>query len=92
MKKIIEERSLQLNRRAFLGKTALGIGGIGLASLLGTPYFNTTKNGIITSATPQAGIKGALDGLHHPAKIKGLFISSKVVVLLNWSYLIISPC
>jgi hypothetical protein len=37
-KKIIEERSLQLNRRAFLGKTALGIGGIGLASLLGTPF------------------------------------------------------
>ena len=69
-KKIIEERSLQLNRRAFLGKTALGIGGIGLASLLGTPYFNTTKNGVITSATPNTGIKGALGGLHHPAKIK----------------------
>ena len=69
-KKIIEERSLQLNRRAFLGKTALGIGGIGLASLLGTPYFNTTKNGVITSATPNAGVKGSLGGLHHPAKIK----------------------
>jgi hypothetical protein len=69
-KKIIEERSLQLNRRSFLGKTALGLGGIGLASLLGTPYFNKTKNGVITSATPQSGMKGVLDGLHHPAKIK----------------------
>ena len=41
-----------------------------MASLLGTPYFNTTKNGVITSATPNAGFNGSLGGLHHPAKIK----------------------
>ncbi|MGA0384427.1 MAG: DUF1501 domain-containing protein, partial [Flavobacteriaceae bacterium] len=69
-KKIIDERALILNRRSFLGKTAMGIGGVGLASLLGSGFFDPTKTPLQTSIGGSAGVKGVLDGLHHPAKIK----------------------
>ncbi|MEP0302447.1 MAG: twin-arginine translocation signal domain-containing protein, partial [Maribacter dokdonensis] len=69
-KKIVEERSLILNRRSFLGKAALGVGGIGLASLLGTNLFRKVENGLYTADSGPTGVKGVLDSLHHPSKIK----------------------
>ena len=42
-KKILEERSLILNRRSFLGKTALGVGGVALASLIGANYLKRAR-------------------------------------------------
>ena len=68
-KKILEERSLILNRRSFLEKTALGVGGVALASLLGASFFRN-ENGVLTADNGPTGIKGILDSLHHPAKIK----------------------
>src|SRR5690606_22540223 len=69
-KKILEERSLILNRRSFLGKTALGVGGVALASLLGANLFRKGENGILTKDDGLEGVKGILNSLHHPAKIK----------------------
>lgn len=63
-----EERSLQLNRRAFLSKSALGIGGAALASLLGLRFFRPSAKGLMEE--DQAGLQGILDVLHHPAKAK----------------------
>ena len=68
MKKIIKERSLNLNRRAFLSKSTVGIGTAALASLFGMSFFSKNKNGIITENVE--GAKGILDALHHPAKAK----------------------
>ncbi len=62
-----EERSLQLNRRAFLGKSAIGIGTAALSGLLGMSFFSKGKDGIITE---NKGIKGVLNKLHHPAQAK----------------------
>lgn len=69
-KKIIEDRSLILNRRAFLGKSALGIGGAALSSLLGVSCFRKSESGLLTPDSSAGGIKGVLNSLHHPAKIK----------------------
>ncbi len=69
-KKILEERSLILNRRAFLGKSALGIGGVALGSLLGVNCFRKDDNGLLTPDSGPGGIKGVLNSLHHPAKVK----------------------
>ena len=63
-----EERSLQLNRRAFLSKTAVGLGAAALGSLLGLRCFRANDKGIITEAGQ--GIEGVLQALHHPAKAK----------------------
>lgn len=63
-----EERSLQLNRRAFLSKTALGLGSAALGSLLGLRCFRSNDKGIITESGQ--GIEGVLKALHHPAKAK----------------------
>lgn len=63
-----EERSLQLNRRAFLSKSALGIGGAALASLLGLRLFRPNAQGVLEE--DQGGLQGILDALHHPAKAK----------------------
>lgn len=63
-----EERSLHLNRRAFLGKSAVGIGGAALASLLG----GTLLSGCLrTNNEPTArGLEGVLKALHHAPKAK----------------------
>lgn len=63
-----EERSLQLNRRAFLSKTALGLGTAALGSLLGLRCFRANDQGVITSSGQ--GLGGLLEALHHPAKAK----------------------
>jgi hypothetical protein len=63
-----EERSLQLNRRAFLSKSALGIGGAALASLLGLRFFRPNAQGILQE--DQSGLQGIMEALHHPAKAK----------------------
>ena len=69
-KKILEDRSLFLNRRSFLGKAALGAGSVALASLLGNQFFRKDKNGIITKANDFGGNNGMLDALHHASKAK----------------------
>ena len=69
-KKIIDERALLLNRRSFLGKSAMGIGGVGLASLLGSSFLEPNSPLSAGAASPSATLKGILDGLHHPAKVK----------------------
>lgn len=69
-KKILEDRSLFLNRRSFLGKAALGAGSVALASLLGNQFFRKDKNGIITKANDFGGNNGVLDALHHASKAK----------------------
>ena len=69
-KKILEERSLILNRRSFLGKSALGIGGVALSTLLGCKFFSKDGNGLLTEASGPTGVKGVLDNLHFPAKAK----------------------
>lgn len=69
-KKIIEDRSLILNRRSFLGKSALGVGGAALSSLLGVSCFRKSESGILTKDTGSGSVQGILKGLHHPAKIK----------------------
>ena len=69
-KKIIEDRSLILNRRAFLGKSALGIGGVALGSLLGVSCYRKDKNGLLMADSGAGGIQGILNSLHHNAKVK----------------------
>jgi len=68
MKKIFEERALQLNRRAFLSKSALGIGTTALASLLGLNFSATAKKNLIDPGSAANG--GILNVLHHAAKAK----------------------
>ncbi|MEM9648687.1 MAG: DUF1501 domain-containing protein [Bacteroidota bacterium] len=68
-KKIIADSAINLNRRAFLGKTALGVGGVALGSLLGCNFYK--KEGeLLTKADGPMGIKGILNSPHHAAKIK----------------------
>jgi len=68
MKNPFEERSLQLNRRAFLGKSAVGIGAAALSGLLKMSFFSKDEStGLIKE---QNGINGILKKLHHPAKAK----------------------
>ena len=68
-KKIIAENAINLNRRAFLGKSALGIGGVALGSLLGCNFYR--KEGeLLTKTDNPMGIKGILSSPHHAAKIK----------------------
>ena len=63
-----DERSHQLNRRAFLGKAAIGVGAAALSGLLGMRFFSRDdKTGLITQ---HGGLKGVLDQLHHPAKAR----------------------
>ena len=69
-KKIIEERSLNLNRRAFLGKSALGLGSVALGSVMGCNLFDKSPNGVLSPANNLNGSNGLLKTLHHPAKIK----------------------
>ncbi len=68
-KKIIADNAINLNRRAFLGKSALGVGGLALGSLLGCNFYR--KEGeLLTKADNPMGIKGILSSPHHAAKIK----------------------
>ena len=67
MKKIIDERSYLMNRRAFLSKSSIGLGGAALASILGTGCFSGAEG------NPMASIpngQGVLDGLHYAPKAK----------------------
>ncbi len=68
MSKLFEDRALQRNRRAFLSKTALGIGLATLSSIMGYSFFRRNENGVLVQET--GGLKGALEALHHPAKAK----------------------
>ncbi len=68
MKKIFTDRALHLNRRAFLSKSATGIGTAALASLFGMSFFSKNEHGVVVENG--GGTKGILDALHHPAKIK----------------------
>ena len=59
MKDPIQERRNHMNRRAFLSKSALGIGGMALASLLGLGFTSKSK-----TYTPM-GLTGGLPDLPH---------------------------
>lgn len=64
----IHERSMQMNRRAFFGKAALGLGAAAMSSVMGCQFFGKDEDsGLITD---QSGIQGILKQLHHPAKAK----------------------
>ncbi len=69
MKDIIEKIALNENRRAFLGRAAVGIGTAALGSLLGLKFFRE-ENGVRSADDTSQGVKGILRGLHHPAKVK----------------------
>ncbi len=58
----------RLNRRAFLSKTAIGLGTAALASLLGVNCYRQRDSGLLVEEPP--GVKGMLEALHHPAKAK----------------------
>lgn len=64
----IKEHLQQNNRRTFLRKAGIGIGGAALASLLGMKFFRQTPGGLLEA--DNAGMHGALQALHHPAKVK----------------------
>lgn len=68
-KKIIADNAINMNRRSFLGKSALGVGGMALGSLLGCNFYQK-EGSLITKADNPMGIKGILHSPHHPAKIK----------------------
>ena len=69
-KKIIADNAINLNRRAFLGKSALGVGGLALGSLLGC-NFDKREGELMVKAGNPMGIKGILNAPHHPSKVKG---------------------
>lgn len=56
MKDQVHERQNSLNRRAFLSKSAIGIGAAALASLLGYKFFSKSNNGIITEVSNGNGL------------------------------------
>ena len=67
--KILADNAINLNRRAFLGKTALGIGGMALGSLLGCNFYR--KEGeLITKADNPMGIKGILSSPHQESDLQ----------------------
>nr|WP_298929958.1 DUF1501 domain-containing protein [uncultured Allomuricauda sp.] len=68
-KKIIADNAINMNRRSFLGKSALGVGGMALGSLLGCNFYQK-EGSLITKTDNPMGIKGILNSPHHPAKIK----------------------
>lgn len=69
MKKILEDYALNQNRRAFLGKASIGAGAVALSTLMGMNFFRKDKEGLVAESGG-GSIKGALDALHHPAKVK----------------------
>ena len=66
MDKILSERAYLLNRRSFLHKSSIGIGGAALASLIGTSC-NVLPSDDLAQINNSSGI---LNGLHLPAKAK----------------------
>ena len=62
-----EKRSLELNRRAFLSKSAVGLGSAALASLLGLRFWQPGGGAEQASG---GGVDGILDALHHAPKAK----------------------
>ncbi len=69
MKKELEEYALNENRRAFLGKAALGAGTLALSSLMGMKMLRKEK-GVLQADGASGRISGTLDVLHHAAKAK----------------------
>ena len=68
MSKVIKERTLGLNRRAFLSKASLGIGTAALAGMLGRRYFRVNAKGIMEATTDLRD--GVLDVTHIAPKAK----------------------
>jgi len=66
--KVVEERKLQMNRRAFMSKSSLGIGVAALSNLLGgCNLFDRSESGILTQKN---NLKGILDIPHFAPKAK----------------------
>lgn len=70
MNKILHDHHYNMNRRAFLSKTSLGIGTAALASLLGCNFFSKNNSGILIPDGGNNGIKGVLDAPHFAPKAK----------------------
>ena len=70
MNKIINDHYYNMNRRAFLSKTSLGLGTAALASLLGLSFFRKSEGGILQAENGGGGIKGILDAPHFAPKAK----------------------
>lgn len=68
MKQPTDHRARLLNRRAFLSKSAIGIGTAALSALLGTSCYQKRESGLLVNG-PTA-MQGILDNLHFPAKVK----------------------
>jgi hypothetical protein len=68
MEKEIKSRQYQMNRRAFLSKSSVGIGTAALGSLLGFNFLSKSDGGIIKPTN--GGIKGILDSPHFAPKAK----------------------
>ncbi|MFK7757140.1 MAG: DUF1501 domain-containing protein [Flavobacteriales bacterium] len=68
-RKILEDQMLIQNRRTFLSKAAMGIGGVALASLFGTGC-NTRPEDQVSGILDALSAKGAIPGLHHKGKVK----------------------
>jgi len=62
-----EKRSIHLNRRAFLSKSAVGLGSAALASLLGMRFW---QPGSGAEQAAGGGLDGVLNALHHAPKAK----------------------
>lgn len=58
-----------MNRRAFLSKSSIGIGGAALSTLLGCNFFGKKEQGSLNS-TKNSGIQGILDAPHFAPKAK----------------------
>ncbi len=89
MKDQINERQNSLNRRAFLSKSAIGIGSAALASLLGYRFFSTSKNGVITDVGNGSGLG---DLPHFAPKAKRVIYLFQSGGLRSWICLITNPC
>ncbi|MFK7810269.1 MAG: twin-arginine translocation signal domain-containing protein, partial [Saprospiraceae bacterium] len=61
MNKITDKRARQMNRRAFLSKSAIGIGAAALSSILGTYKKKKRESGLLVKEP--MGVQGVLDQL-----------------------------
>ncbi len=68
MYKPADHHARLFNRRAFLSKTATGIGIAALSSILGTGCYRKRESGLLVNEP--TGVQGVLDHLHFPAKVK----------------------
>jgi hypothetical protein len=69
MEQPIKKRQYGMNRRAFLTKSSIGIGGAALSTLLGCNFFSKNEKGVLMPKE-KGGIQGILDAPHFAPKAK----------------------